>query len=157
MKTIDSLVSMRRALEKMTRSMSEEERLTVPEGFNNHVLWHLGHLVVTQQMLCYQLGGLKAGVEPAWVPLFKNGSAPRDWPSDAEIPSYETLLESLHELAAKTRTDYDAGFFADFVGFDTGVGPKVESIENALVFNNFHEGLHFGYVMAMRRVLASGG
>ena len=39
--------------------LSLEELNTVPKGFNNNVIWNVGHVVATQQLLCYKFSGLK--------------------------------------------------------------------------------------------------
>ncbi len=38
----------------------------------------------------------------------------------------------------------------------TSAGIRLESVEDAIAFNNFHEGIHLGYVMALKKALAAG-
>ncbi|MFH5831956.1 DinB family protein [Halalkalibaculum sp. DA3122] len=39
------------------------ERLnTIPQGFNNNLIWSFGHIIVSQQALIYRLSGLEGYV-----------------------------------------------------------------------------------------------
>src|SRR5690606_33434819 len=42
----------RKALE-IAGGLTPEQLLAVPKGFHNNILWNLGHLVASQQVLCY--------------------------------------------------------------------------------------------------------
>jgi len=150
MRSIDLLQETRRQVEAATRDLGAEGLRRVPAGFNNNVLWHVGHLVVTQQLLCYKLSGLPMAVDDATVEMFQKGSSPRQWSVD---PDYEELVDQLHRLAEKLRLDYDEGVFRQFQTYTTSVGFTLESIEDAIVFNNLHEGIHLGYVLALRRAV----
>ncbi|MEM8998527.1 MAG: DinB family protein, partial [Acidobacteriota bacterium] len=108
MKTIDVLQTTRRLVVGLSADLSPEERMRVPPGFNNNVHWHLGHLAVTQQLLCYQMAGVPMAVDGAWVDLFRKGTSPRDWGDGAPVPSYENIVGELSGLAERLRTDYDA-------------------------------------------------
>ncbi|MCG8457516.1 MAG: DinB family protein [Holophagales bacterium] len=155
MKTIDLLAQTRKALEQATRPLSPEHRSTIPRGFANHIWWHVGHLVVTQQILCYRFSGLPMHVDTGWLTWFAKGSSPTDWPADVEVPGYDELTHLSHELVARLRTDYDAGLFDTFESYTTSAGVTLETVEDALRFNNFHEGIHLGYVLALRRAVAA--
>ena len=44
-----------------------EQLNKVPEGFNNNLIWNIGHIVVVQQMLVYNLSGLPMMVSQEMV------------------------------------------------------------------------------------------
>ncbi len=149
-KNLDILTTTRRLLQKATVDLSPETLSRIPDGFNNNVLWNVGHVVVTQQLLCYKLSGMALGVDDATVEMFCKGSSPKDW---ATTPDYQALLGPLHGLVETTRRDYAAGRFGGYNTYTTSTGYTLSSIEDAIAFNNFHEGIHLGYVLALRRVL----
>ena len=38
--------------------LSIEELNEIPEGFNNNIAWNFGHVIISQQMLCYVRAGI---------------------------------------------------------------------------------------------------
>ncbi|RZL12338.1 MAG: DinB family protein, partial [Pedobacter sp.] len=43
--------------------LSTEQMNFIPVGFKNNLAWQLGHVVVSQQILCYRLSGNKFVIE----------------------------------------------------------------------------------------------
>lgn len=126
-------------------------RLTIqPRGFANHALWNFGHLAVTTALLTYGLSGQEHGLDPDLVTDFKKGSSPGTW---SRAYAWEDLRGLLTEQPAQVARDVAEGRFASFQRYETSAGVVLESVEQALAFNTFHEGLHLGYVMAMRKHL----
>jgi hypothetical protein len=149
---IDVLAFCRGGVAKVVAGLSPEALTTIPEGFNNHMHWQLGHIVVTQQLLCYKLSGLPMAVEDEVVELFMKGSKPREW-GNVSLPSAERLVEQALGLVDKLRVDLDRGVFKDFQTYTTSTGYVLRSIEDAIAFNNFHEGVHLGEMRALRRLV----
>jgi hypothetical protein len=52
----------RTSLLNMISGLSLEQINKVPEGFNNNIIWNLGHLVSAQQGICYS----RSGLSPIW-------------------------------------------------------------------------------------------
>jgi hypothetical protein len=90
------------------------------------------------------------------IRLFGKGTSPKDWPADLAVPSYDELIELLHDLSARLRSDYDEDRFQSFRRYETMAGPVLESVEDAIRFTLFHEGMHLGYVLSLRRALGVG-
>ena len=53
--TLEVLANTRMFFNKYLKSMSLKELNTIPKGFNNNIIWNIGHIVVTQQLLAYKL------------------------------------------------------------------------------------------------------
>lgn len=147
---LDVLATSRYLLVKLLRSLPAETLTRVPEGFNNHILWNAAHLLVTQQLLCYKMSGLPMYVDDATVELFRKGSGPTEAGDAIHI---DAVLGPLQELVETARKDYDAGRFTEFEVYTTSTGFTLDSVESAIAFNNFHEGVHMGSIMALRRAL----
>jgi hypothetical protein len=120
----------------------------VPQGFSNNIWWNIAHVVVTQQKLIYGLSGLPLNISNELVEKYQKGTFPNGTPDDAELSEIEKLLV---ELPEKTVANYQKGVFQNFKPYMTT--PKVEltSVEDAIAFNVFHEGLHLGSIMALSR------
>ncbi len=54
----DITVKNRQIMASFLDSFSLEELNKVPKEFNNNIIWNIAHLVVTQQLLTYNLSGL---------------------------------------------------------------------------------------------------
>jgi hypothetical protein len=131
-------------------SYSLEQLNTIPSGFSNNLAWNLGHIIVSQQGLVYRLSGLQPFVSDEMTNLYKNGSKPTCSTSQQEIEELKGLLFS---LIAQTKTDFAQGKFTNYKEFTTSTGFHLASIEDALHFNNYHEALHLGFIMNIRKFI----
>lgn len=121
-----------------------------PKGFNNNLIWNIGHVIVAQQGLVYKSTGLPAHVSDEMFGKYGIGTKPGDPVSPNE---YEELKRLLMDLISETESDYASGKFVSFHEKTTKTGFHLSSVEDAIVFNNFHEGLHLGYMMSIRKFI----
>jgi len=128
----------------------EEQMNTIPEGFNNNLAWNLGHLVATQQLLNYKLSGLPFHVNDELIDKYRKGTKPTAPIKASEIG---LLNELMTDCVDKLVVDYNEGVFKEFKTYTTSFNATLTSIENAIAFNNIHEGLHLGYIMAMGKLV----
>lgn len=140
----------RRLLEKILNAHSLEQLNTVPEGFQNNLIWNIAHVIVTQQLLAYKLSGLPMMVSDEMVAKFKKGTKTEGAVSQEEVDQVRSLLFTTLD---QTEKDIEAGIFKSFQEYPTSTGFVLKSIEDAMNFNNFHEGIHFGYVLALKKAL----
>lgn len=133
---------------KNIENLSDEQLLVIPQGHNNNILWNLGHIVSAQQGLCYGRAGLPMNISPDFIAFFRKGSAPSAWENS---PSVKEVKELLISTADKLEQDYKAGLFQSYNEYPTSYGVTLKSIEDAIAFNNVHEGLHLGVIMALRK------
>ena len=49
--------------------------------------------------------------------------------------------------------DFDADLFSDYTPYTTSFGLDLKNIQDAIIFNNMHETLHYGYIMAQKRAI----
>ena len=81
---------------------------------------------------------------------YKNGSIPDGKTTQAEVDFIKTMLiESVDVL----KKDLAASLFREYKEYTVGFGTKLTSIEDAIVFNNVHEGLHYGYILSLKKLL----
>jgi hypothetical protein len=89
-------------------------------------------------------------LEDQFISPFKKGTKPERFVSDKEVEAVKSLLSSsLDQL----EVDYEMGKFNNYNAWTTPYGVELVSIDDAILFLQFHEGLHFGYVMAQRRLV----
>ena len=150
MKSIHVLKQIRKLVYRSIEKLGEEQLLITPGGFQNNILWNIGHIVVTQQLLHYKLSGIEMYVSTDLVDQFKRGTSPSDWSS---TPDIHHIKELLIELPDKLEVDYSAGKFAHYNEYTTSTGVSLKDIEESIAFNNFHEGVHLGFVLSRKKFL----
>ena len=146
----DTIRQNRNILAQILMQTPREQLLKVPEGFSNNIWWNMAHVVVTHQLLLYNLSNLPMATNEHLVRSFRKGTFPKGLPSDEEIMEIETLLLS---TAEKAKTDYAKEIFKEYRPYTTSVGVTLSSFEDALSFNTFHEGLHLGVIMSLKKLV----
>jgi len=147
---LDQLDTTRALMVRLADGMDQESLVTVPSGFTNHVLWNLGHVAVTTALLTYGLAGLSTGFEDQAVMDFRKGSKPGDWRRDYDWSEVRGWLVGQTQ---RLESDLDGGHFTTFKSYHTSAGVHLDSVEDAIAFNTFHEGIHLGYILAQRKAL----
>jgi hypothetical protein len=127
-----------------------EQLNTVPAGFSNNLIWNIGHVIVAQQGLVYKGSGHNGYVSAELFDLYKPGTKPTGLTSQVEVEELKGLLVNLVE---KTKTDFYDGIFVNYKERTTGTGFHLSSLKDALEFNNYHEGLHLGFMMNIRKFI----
>ena len=146
------LAAIRAAFLKNVEGLTLEQLLFIPAGFRNNILWHLGHVVATQQSLHYKLSGLPLLVSEEFMENFRSGTSPEKWTATPDVDEVKRLLVSLPEQLA---ADYEAGKFKEYQGFTSRTGVYCEEVEAAVEFNLFHEGIHLGTIQTYKKMLAA--
>ena len=90
-------------------------------------------------------------IDKYWVDTYKKGTLANLSVSESEVEDLGFLLIETSKILMK---DYDDDFFPDYTAYSTSFGIDLKNIQDAIIFNNMHESLHFGYVMAQKRALA---
>ncbi|MEY8781748.1 DinB family protein [Allomuricauda sp. XS_ASV26] len=151
-KIFDILLKNRIILHTFLQNTPKEDLFKIPEGFNNNIWWNIAHVVVTPQLLLYKLSGLDFTIEEELVNKYKKGTFPEGEPSEAEM---EKIMTYLFSTVEQIQQDYERGTFKNFQEYMTTPKVGLNSVEDALQFNVFHEGLHLGSILALKRALAS--
>ena len=152
MHSINVLIQDRGLIHRTVAGLSTTQLMHIPPGFDNNMAWNLGHILVVQQLLTYRLSGLPLQVTDEQVAMFRTGTSPADW---AVEPDVMQLLPLLDASARQLAVDYEDGQFAGFQSYNTSTGIALQTIEEAIAFNNFHEGLHLGFILALKNLVAS--
>lgn len=147
---IGALRQIRENMLTLLSDLSTEQLNTVPPGFRNTLAWNLGHVIVTQQLLCYERAGLPLLIRDEWAPRFRKGTFPGEQMQEEERALFRRVLL---EVVSHLEEDYFGRRFLRYNAYTTSMGIALNSIEEAIRYNNIHETLHLGYMMAMKRVL----
>lgn len=138
----------RKIVASFLEKYSLEQLNTIPDGFSNTMFWNIAHIVVTQQLLVYKLSGVPMVVADDLVEKYKKGTKPEQDATQEEVDLIKSLLFSTVE---QMKSDYAANLFQNFTEYPTSAGFTLHSVEEAIQFNAFHEGLHIGILMSIRK------
>lgn len=140
----------RQNVKNLISGFTDNQLHKIPKGFNNNLIWNYGHIIVVEHLLTIGLGNLPLQCDDDIINQFKKGSSPKE----IEITtSTETLLQLAEDLPKQTQAYYHQNKFTSFKTYPTSFGVTLNNIHDALAFNNIHEGLHLGYMMALAKAL----
>ncbi|UZD24421.1 DinB family protein [Algoriphagus halophytocola] len=129
---------------------SLEELNKVPKGFNNNLLWNIGHVIAVQQRLVYGLAHVPLKISDDLFQKYKPGTKP-------EIPEPEETVELFKELLiktiAETKADFGSGKLDHYTPYTTSKGFHLSSAAEAITFNNYHEALHLGTMVSLLKFI----
>ena len=148
--TFDIALKTRILFYKTLENLTLDQLNTKPKGFNNTIFWNIKHVVITQQLLIYRLSELPVLVTETEIGTYKKGTKSE---SKATIEDIELLKSQLFSTLEKTKEDYQKGLFKKYTEYTVSTKSILTSINEALAFNNSHEGIHFGYILAMKKIL----
>lgn len=140
----------RKILYKFLKDTPREQLLKIPTGYRNNIWWNIAHVVVTQQILAYKFSGLPMRISDELVDKFMKGTVPDGTATDEEIEMITGFLFSTIEW---TQEDYHKGSFKTYNSYTTSVNITLDSVEDAMAFNIFHEGIHLGAILSLLKVI----
>jgi len=148
--SFDITVKNRKLLKSFLENLSLEELNKIPTGFSNNIIWNIAHTIVTQQLLVYKLSGLPMIVSNQMAEEYRKGTKPEKNLSESDVDFIKGLLFS---TIKKTEEDYKNKVFQIYNQYTVTTKSTISNVEEAIEFNNFHEGIHLGYILALRKSL----
>lgn len=148
-KLFESALFTRARMLKVLDQTPYNSLVKIPDNFQNSIFWNIAHVLVTQQLLCYKLTGQELRIDPALVDKYAKGTVPTENVDEADIAYVKTHLV---EAMKQTIIDYDKGLFKTFISYPTSTGIDLNSIEEAISFNSFHDGIHLGVVLSLMKL-----
>ncbi|MCF6131395.1 DinB family protein [Flavobacterium wongokense] len=148
--TFDINQTSRNVISKFLENYTLEQLNKVPEGFSNNLIWNIAHIIVVQQMLVYNLSGLPMLVSDEMVAQYKRGTKPEHDVTQEELEEIKILLFSTLKQAKK---DFANDIFKNYSEFTTMSGFTIKSAKSAMEFNNYHEAVHTGIMMQIRKFI----
>ena len=133
---------------KIIERLSLDQINKIPEGHKNSIAWNMAHLVVTHQLLCYKNSGLDILVTQEMVENYQKGTAPTNEMTQEEL---EYVKEQLLALVDTFEEDYKANIFDEYKSDPTSVNVTLNNIGDAFQFNNYHEGIHLGIILSLKK------
>jgi hypothetical protein len=135
---------------ELVSELSNEKINEIPDGFNNNLIWNLGHIIASQQILCYEFSNNAPVIEEAYISKYRRGTKPGQFVNPSE---FEELASYLIPTIDKTEDDLRNDLFINYSPRTLYSGIELITIDDAIRFTAVHDGMHFGYAMAIKRIL----
>ena len=135
----------------LIQDLSIEQLNEIPPGFNNNIIWNVGHIAVSTLGLCY----IRSQVKPEMVLPFSGsyvkGSRPGHQVTTEELDQLKhILIQSIDQI----EKDIQNETFTNWVTFNTDTYQiPMDNIENTLTGCVAHENLHLGIAKAMKSMI----
>ncbi len=114
-----------------------------PNGFNNTIHWHIGHVLTVTEMFLFGYPEKSQHIPESYKGIFGPGSKPADW--SGEVPAVAELTKQLTEQLKRAKQipaeQFEQQLEKPFLGQNTFGGLAAMSA--------FHEANHIGQIHAM--------
>lgn len=118
-----------------------------PDGFNNTIHWHIGHVLTVAEQFMFGFPKKSTQLPANYLELFASGTSPAAW--QGEVPSVQELIVQLQEQVTRIKEipteSFNQRLKTPFLGQET-----FGELTN---FAIFHESIHLGQIQAMKRVI----
>lgn len=121
----------------------------IPAGFNNNIFWNIGHVLSIQQILVYKLSNSRWRVSNDVVKEFNKGTKPERNYTKQDV---DEMIITLKNSIDQYEIDYSDGYFGEVTPYKTGLGFEISSVEDAMIFNVYHEALHMGQIIKLIQI-----
>lgn len=146
--------NMRRIYEKLIGVMdglSIEQLNKIPAGMSNNIIWNFAHLPATQQRLFYMFSNLPTTIDTTFIKKYVSGTKPE---GDVTAQEFADIKQLYANAIDKFEDDYKAGIFKEFNSYTTSsLGITMYNIDDAITTSTIHDGLHFGYIRALKHLV----
>jgi len=150
MKNISFITNIRTATLREIQDLSTDQLNAIPTGFNNNIIWNAGHLVASEQRMLYSRSGNAPLVSSEFFDKYQKGTRPNGHIDEEAIEEIKKLLIYSVE---KFEKEYKNNFFTSYEPWTTSYGNTISSLDDAIVFLPFHEGLHLGCIKALKKLV----
>ena len=145
----NQLADYRHELLVAVETINDSEADMIPQGFRNNIRWNLGHVYLDQYLWLQHITK-----EPIILPnhfneWFGYGTSPEDWGED--VPKLDYLKRLLAVQPFMIRDLYGERLEEEFAVTESGM----HTVEQVLIRTIFHEGIHFGNIMALKRLVTA--
>ncbi|WP_029279450.1 DinB family protein [Pedobacter borealis] len=140
----------RNRLLRLIETSNNELLFKIPAGFNNNIIWQIGHCITSQQRHMYMRSGLPMYISKEFMESFKIGSSPRSWEI---IPDVNEVKHLLIDTVSHLESDLESRLFVNYEPFELPIGFQVKNHVEALQAANYHEAEHSGQILTYLKLL----
>jgi hypothetical protein len=145
--TIKNFEMTRNFFLKHVKSVDEKIADIQPEGFNNNIRWHVGHVLLTAEYFLFDFPVKTTFLPTDYIDLFNKGTSPAEW--TGEVPTLEVLIVQLNDQLERMKEIPEARFNEQLEKPLFDFKTYGEKANMAL----FHEAYHLGQMHTIKRII----
>lgn len=149
-KQFDIIHATRNNFLNLVNSLTVEDLNKIPIGFNNNIAWNFGHIIISQQILCYVRAGVVPKIGQVFIEKYQKGTKPESITGNDEI---NMLKKYLFALIEELKQDMQTDIFKNYQTVITQYGVKLTGINDAVQYFATHDALHLGFAKAIAKAL----
>ncbi|MDI3318312.1 DinB family protein [Pinibacter soli] len=154
-KRVEKIKGFRTFLLQQIEELTIDQLNKIPDGFNNNIVWNIAHMICTEQIVCYVRSNLPVIVEDKYFSPYLPGTKPTSF---VDVDDVAIIKQFFTGTSDQLNADLDHKSFANYspsVAIPKTYGFEVNNIDDALEYLLYHEGLHSGYVMSLKRMVTA--
>lgn len=132
---------------KIVGSVSKNQTDVQPDGFNNTIHWHTGHVLTVTELAMFGFPHATTYLPANYMELFGNGTKPADWTGN--VPTMDELMVQLKDQLARLQQipaeQLNNILETPFLGCKT--------FGELAGITLMHEAAHMGQIQAMKRII----
>ena len=137
----------------LVKGLSEGQVNSVPEGFNNNILWNLGHIYLVQELFAFAFIPEPMLSPDGFSDLFGRGTKPSDW--KVQPPTLPELIQLLEDQTSRIEEKLNSRLDEVVAKpFAMPSGLILKTVGEFLTFSMYHEGMHFQTINILKRFSA---
>ena len=136
-------------LARELEGLDDAQLLAIPPGRDDNILWNVGHVTCSLARLTYVFSGFPLPIPEHYLGLFGKGTNALDWDT---APDATEVIDTANQLVDDLESDFADEKFSEYKPLT--IGPNsIDSVEEAVSFHCFHEGLHIGKIIDLKLLL----
>lgn len=143
---LKTLQQYREALLDITKNISTNQYNFIPPGFNNNIIWNMGHSLEVSESLLYSKVPFKVPLHEFDINGFKKGTKPEFAIEDHFI---SLIRKALLDTVPLFKKSFDDFLSANVQGSQVRTGSSSVVSEKYLQFLHFHEEMHLATIQRL--------
>ncbi|MDR3586187.1 MAG: DinB family protein [Desulfosporosinus sp.] len=135
------------------KEVSESQAYSVPEGFNNNILWNLGHVYISQEKFAFGFIPEPMQVPDGFTESFGRDTKPSEW--KGQPPTLAEMIKLLDDQTSRIKEKLENRLDEAVANpFTMPSGLTLRTIGEFLTFSMYHEGMHVQTIKMLKKFSA---
>jgi hypothetical protein len=123
----------------------------IPVGFNNNIVWNVGHIISVQQLIAYGLSDQPYKLDQDFIMRYRKNTKPE---GTITVDEFSEICKIAIDTIVAFEKDYTAGVFSSFKPFIAKtLDVTYNTIEEVIPFIHFHDCIHVTTIRNYLRII----